>query len=46
MMRSTPGREPVVVDGALEERGLDGGALDALADVAHEQVDQRLRQPG
>jgi hypothetical protein len=34
----------VVVDGALEERRLDARALDALADVADEQVDHGLGQ--
>ena len=46
MIRSTPAVSPWWSMAHLKNAGLDGGALDALADVAHEQVDQRLRQAG
>ena len=34
--------EPVLLDGALEERRLDPGVVDPLADLAHEQLGDRL----
>ncbi len=33
---------PVRLDGALEECRLDAGVVDALADLAHEQLDDRV----
>ena len=33
---------PVRLDGALEECGLDARVVDALADLAHEQLDDRI----
>ena len=36
------GDDPVLLDGALEERGLDASVVDAFADLADEELDQRV----
>ena len=36
------GDDPVLLDGALEERGLDARVVDAFADLADEELDQRV----